>query len=42
MGNYIFYFYIGNYEIGMRRDFCWWFNNGYLKQFMWFYIYKDD
>lgn len=42
MGNYIFSFNIGKYEIGMRRDFCWWFNNGYLRQFMWWYIYKND
>ena len=41
MGDYIFTVKIGKREFGMRRDFCWWFNNGYTKQFMWFYTYKD-
>ena len=41
MGDYIFSVNIGKYEFGMRHDFCWWFNNGYTKQFMWWYIYKD-
>ncbi len=39
MGDYIFSFKIGKVEFGMRRDFCWWFNNGYTKQFMWWYVY---
>ncbi len=40
MGDYIFSFKIGKVEFGMRRDFCWWFNNGYTKQFMWWYVYN--
>jgi len=42
MGNSIFSFNIGKYEFGMRKDFCWWFNNGYLRQFMWWYVFKND
>lgn len=42
MNDVLFYFKIGKYEIGMYRHFkCWWFNNGNIKQFMWWYIYKD-
>lgn len=40
MGNIIFQFNIGKYEIGMHKDFYWWFDNGYIKEFLWFYIYK--
>ena len=43
MGNYLFSFNIGKYEIGMYKHFkCWWFNNGYIKEFTWFYIFKND
>lgn len=42
MCDYLFNFKIGKYEIGMCTDFCWWFNNGYIRQFMWWYIYKED
>lgn len=41
MGDYIFTVKIGKREFGMRRNFCWWLNNGYTKQFMWFYTYKE-
>ena len=43
MGDYLFRFNIGKYEIGMYKHFkCWWFNNGYIKEFTWFYIFKND
>ena len=42
MGDYLFSFKIGKAEFGMRRDFCWWFNNGYTRQFMWWYVYIEN
>lgn len=41
MGDYLLSFTIGKREFGIRRQFYWWFNNGYTQQFMWFYTYKD-
>ena len=42
MGDYLFSFKIGKYEFGMFRHFqCWRFNNGHIREFMWWYIYKD-
>jgi len=38
----LFSFKIGNYEIGMYQHFkTWYFYNGYILEFMWWYIYKD-
>ena len=43
MGVYLFRFKIGKYEIGMYRHFKnWYFYNGYIREFMWWYIYKED
>jgi len=43
MGQYLFNFKIGKYEIGMYRKFkTWYFHNEYIREFMWFYIYKED
>lgn len=43
MGDYLFNFKIGKYEIGMYRHFkTWYFYNGYIREFMWWYIYKED
>lgn len=40
MADTFFTFRIGKLEFGMYRHFCWWFNNGYVKQFMWWYVYN--
>lgn len=41
MNDFLFSFKIGKHEFAIRRDFCWWFNNGYARQFMWFYVYTE-
>lgn len=41
MNDFIVSFKIGKREFAIRRQFYWWFNNGYTQQFMWFYTYKD-
>ena len=39
----LFSFRIGKYEIGMYKNFkTWYFYNGYIREFMWWYIYKND
>lgn len=43
MNSVLFSFKIGKYEIGMYNYFkTWYFYNGYIREFMWFYIYKED
>jgi len=38
----LFSFRIGKYEMGMYRCFkTWYFYNGYILEFMWWYIYKN-
>ena len=41
MGDYLFSFKIGKYEIGMYKHFkCWYSYNGYIREFMWWYVYN--
>ncbi len=41
MGDILFSFKIGKFEFGMYRHFkCWWFNNGHIREFMWWYAYN--
>ena len=41
MEDTIFSFKIGKLEFGMYRHFkCWWFNNGYIREFMWWYVFN--
>ncbi len=46
MADILFSFRISKLEFGMYRHFkCLWFNNRYIKQFMWWYVYntrKED
>ena len=38
----LFTFKIFGIEFGMYSHFkTWWFNNGYIREFMWWYIYKE-
>lgn len=42
MGDYLFNFTLGKYEFGIMKHFnTIYFNNGYMKSFLWFYIYSD-
>lgn len=41
MEDTIFSFKIGRLEFGMYRHFkCWWFSNGYVREFMWWYVFN--